>query len=228
MRAGVSLGLMVLLLAGCAAQGPTEEPFSRTAQWFSYLNGDDLRRDCRPGAPDRARIVYNAVWGEQVRAYDLRPDTDGRYRLESRVFGGIQLDRFQFNDPLAVGRGVTTGNPVSNAQARALVDGLARAGLGRPTPQGKTLWSDTYFWVATVCEAGRIRFQAWPEEQEAPVAATLLPLLAGIDTSGVPVSRPPAVTVVRRGTGYGGPSDENSVPFDIRVGREGLVTGGKL
>lgn len=228
MRAVFSSALTVFLLAGCASQGPTDNPFNRNAQWFSYLNGDDIRRDCRIGGNDRARIVYNAVWGEQVRAYDLRPDADGRYRLETRVFGGIQPDRFRFSDPLAMGRGVTTGTPVSNAQARAVVDALQQVGLGRPTPAGETLWSDTYFWVATVCEAGQIRFQAWPESQEAPVARTLLPLLAAVDNSGVPVSRPPTVTVVRRGAGYGGASDDHNVAFDLRIGRDGLLTGGKL
>lgn len=228
MRAYHSLGLMVFLLAGCASQGPTTEPFSRTAQWFSYLNGDDLRRDCQPGAPDRARIVYNAVWGEQVRTYDLRPDGAGRYQLDSRVFGGLRIDHFRLDDPLAVGRGRSASRALTNAQALSLIQGLEQAGLGQPTPAGQFLWSDTYYWVATVCEGGRIRFQAWPEEREGAVARALLPRLRELDQNEVGFARPPAVTVVRRGQNNVGPAMDGNENFSLQIGRDGLLTGGKI
>src|SRR3546814_10479267 len=62
------------LLAGCAAVGPTNDPFLRGLTWERYIGGDDLARACAVGQPERFRLVYNAVEKVQRRTYDFPGD----------------------------------------------------------------------------------------------------------------------------------------------------------
>ena len=73
LRAAASLGLILGLavLAGCAYRGGIDQPVTLKATWFSYLNGDDIRSACVPGAPPKYRLVYNGNYDEQLRAYEL-------------------------------------------------------------------------------------------------------------------------------------------------------------
>src|SRR5690606_6468296 len=61
--------LCLIVLAACTYRG-ADDPVSRKFSWFSYLNGDDIRRECVAGAADRYRFVYNGINVEQVRTYD--------------------------------------------------------------------------------------------------------------------------------------------------------------
>ena len=67
----LGLGLVLVLSACTYRAGDEDNPIRRSFSWFSYLNADDLRSACTRGAPERYRIVYNAVWQEQVRTYDF-------------------------------------------------------------------------------------------------------------------------------------------------------------
>src|SRR3546814_13902985 len=58
------------LLAGCAAVGPTNDPFLRGLTWERYIGGDDLARACAVGQPERFRLVSNAVEKVQRRTSD--------------------------------------------------------------------------------------------------------------------------------------------------------------
>src|SRR6185369_3989227 len=77
--------LALAAVSTASAQRPdrkVEEPIVRTFNWFSYAGGDDIRSACESGGRNRVRLVYNAVWEEQVRAYEvfLQPDgTAGLY-----------------------------------------------------------------------------------------------------------------------------------------------------
>ena len=81
---------MLVLAGGCSYQlGGIGNPITRKFQYFSYLDGEDIRRDCVAGAPARYRLVYNANYNEQVRAYDLRRNAPGSgASLTTQVFGG--------------------------------------------------------------------------------------------------------------------------------------------
>src|SRR5690348_8181153 len=65
--------LSLLLLCGCTTGG-SGNPALRSLGWFNYLAGTEIRDGCRPGGPDRYRLVYNAVWGKQVRDYEITAD----------------------------------------------------------------------------------------------------------------------------------------------------------
>ena len=78
------------LVSGCTYRaGGIESPITRKFQYFSYLNADDIRANCVAGTPAQYRLVYNAVYSEQVRAYDLRRSATGEGAvLWTQVFGG--------------------------------------------------------------------------------------------------------------------------------------------
>ena len=67
----LALLLAGLLLLGCEADGVPGNPLGIKLQWFSFLDGDDFKRQCDAGEPDRYRLIYNARFEEQVRVYDV-------------------------------------------------------------------------------------------------------------------------------------------------------------
>ena len=55
LRVLVKVTLMAYLVGGCAYHGPSQSdidnPAVRKVAWFSYLDGNDIRERCAPGAP---------------------------------------------------------------------------------------------------------------------------------------------------------------------------------
>jgi hypothetical protein len=75
-----ALGLTLAVVSAAWAQRPdrnVDQPIVRSLNWFSYVASDDIRAACRPGARNRLRLVYNALWEEQVRTYELFLQPDG-------------------------------------------------------------------------------------------------------------------------------------------------------
>src|SRR5471030_2703718 len=93
-----SLGLVLLAsLAGCSL----DNPLGRSLGWFSYLDAADIRDSCAGGTGERYRLVYNAVWGEQVRGYDVAAaSADAPANLAARVFFPENLNEINLRDPL--------------------------------------------------------------------------------------------------------------------------------
>ena len=85
----VALGLTLAFGSAAAwAQRPgasVEQPIVRSLNWFSYVAGDDIRAACRPGGRNRIRLVYNALWEEQVRTYEIFLQPDGTAGLHIGV-----------------------------------------------------------------------------------------------------------------------------------------------
>src|SRR5947207_5833773 len=83
-----AFSLVFAALSTASAQRPdrkVDEPIVRTFNWFSYVGGDDIRSACVPGGRDRVRLVYNALWEEQVRVYDVFLQPDGTAGLNIGV-----------------------------------------------------------------------------------------------------------------------------------------------
>ncbi len=210
----------LLLLSACAYQsGDLENPLTRRFTWFSYLGGEDLRAACRPGQPARFRLVYNGVYKEQVRAYDLRESATGSGAiLFVRIFAGGELVTVGYPDPLAPGRGVAAETRLTTEEYGELVRALADNGAFAPPPEGLQLGSDEFYWVASACVDGRFRFHAWRYGSEPFAKLTLEQALSRFDRSGVAFNRP------RPGTsGLPRPGGEPGHDFTMRVGAKGFV-----
>ena len=212
-----------LATAGCASQGPTDNPVVRTVQWFSYLNGDDLRATCRVGGPDRVRLVYNGVWTEQVRAYDITTQAAGDAVMETRVFGGEPF-QISLNDPFAFGRGRTSLTRLSTTDLSSLGQTLTAAGFEAAAPDGQFLGSDNYYWVAMACRGVQFHFNAWQAPSPAFDHLGLAQWLSAHDATNLAFNLPGDRVHVPNRTGQqSGPGADYDGPrFDLQIGNNGL------
>jgi hypothetical protein len=83
-----AFGLACAVASTASAQRPdrnVEQPIVRSFNWFSYVGGEDIRSACVPGGRNRLRLVYNALWEEQVRVYDIFLQPDGTAGLNIGV-----------------------------------------------------------------------------------------------------------------------------------------------
>ena len=93
--ARVAVTALMLGLAACTYRPGADNPVARNLTWFSYAGAGDIRADCRPGAADRMRLIYNGDYDEQVRrgfGLGVTPYTIWPLRLRLPLFGVIKLD----------------------------------------------------------------------------------------------------------------------------------------
>ena len=81
---GLTLGTISTAWAQRADRN-VDQPIVRSLNWFSYVAAEDIRAACRPGGRSRLRLIYNALWEEQVRAYELFLQPDGTAGLNIGV-----------------------------------------------------------------------------------------------------------------------------------------------
>lgn len=195
------LALSTVILAGllatasCAYHGASDNPVGRNLTWFSYLNGDDIRAQCTAGAPDRYRFVYNGIYTEQVRSYDLTLAKDGADPLlDVKVLGRRgDLSRLSIDSPAAVfapWSGQTEAVHLRPRDLTHLRDAMRAGGVFTPLSGRLELSSDDFYWVVSACRDGAFAFNAyrWPS---ARFEATAFPaLLFAWDPTGIPVNPP--------------------------------------
>ena len=83
-----ALGLTFAIASTAWAQRPApsvDQLIVRSLNWFSYVASEDIRVGCQPGARSRMRLIYNALWEEQVRTYELFLQPDGTAALNTGV-----------------------------------------------------------------------------------------------------------------------------------------------
>jgi hypothetical protein len=219
------------VLAGCTYSGGVDNPLVRRFTWFSYVAGDDVRKNCGPGAPRQYRLVYNANWDEQVRAYDLRQSYtgDGSGTLFTQVFGGygLNVSSLSLSDPLANARGASGQVQVPPDSFQAVVRAIDESGFADPAPKGLRLESWDFYWAVAACVDGRFHFNAWLYPSPRFEAIRFDRWLFGLDGTGVPPN--PVRKVDRaeqyykseptRQRTYGG----TSYTFELIVGENGLA-----
>ena len=162
-------------LAGCTYTGTYgDNPVVRKFSWFSYLNGDDLRPHCTAGAPDRLRMVYNAVYQRQVRAYDLvalEAPADGEAaRLIASVTSEANLREMELDpaapDLLAPWRAKGSETRLRPEDLDRLRAALVDSGVTGPSAIGLELDSEGFYWLVAGCLEGQWRFTGyrWPSD----------------------------------------------------------------
>ncbi len=223
---------VALLLAGCAASGPSDDPIARNLTWFSYIGGDDIRAACAPSAPERIRLVYNARYSEQVRSYDIVAlPTAGGASLSVRVRGALRLSALELSDPLSPWRSRKSIRRLGPGQFDALVAALERSGAFEPAPPGLRLNSKSYYWVVTSCRAGRFALSVFDDPSPDLARPAFVELLARLDPSPIPFARPRPLGAAppppaQCGSRRGGPREDCFYPpFVIETGENGLVPG---
>lgn len=180
-RGALATVLAVGLLAGCAARGAVDDSVVRTATWFSYVGGADMKSRCLESDGTRMRLVYNAVWGEQVNTWDLLPSATGEggvvifRQFAGGILGDLDFSNLQRTFDRLGGvheRAELTAPQWAELQARA-----ARTFTEPALAPGSFLRSDSYYLVLARCNGSQVQYAAWSSDDR---PLTALPLLAGL------------------------------------------------
>lgn len=217
----------LLALMGCSGPIVPEDPVSRRIGWFSLIAGDDIRAACAPAGPARYRFVYNAIYGEQVRVYDLALGGNGNGTLDTTVLvGGFSLGATKLRDLGDLAAGARDRRVLSPEEAAATRAAIDASGVTAQPPVGLQLRSDSFYWTVASCVGGQFRFTGF-EHPSARFAALRFPAaLFGLDGTGISVNPPrrldlePFELTTGRDRGAGRKSGSR---FLIEVGRHGMV-----
>jgi len=214
--------LALLLVAGCTAvDGSSDNPVARKFQWFSFIEGGDFKQTCTPGAPDRYRMIYNGVYTEQVRIYDLHGDTGA---LDARLIEPMDLKNIEvssFSDLLNPWRGVVVSRALTTDQTVSVIDALDADGAFGPPAVGVQLPSMGFYWTIAACHNGAYHFTAMAWPSDAWDSALFPSALEAIDPIEQPVN-PPRKTKLVRDT-IGTKSIDTRTEFFLKVGENGLT-----
>lgn len=219
-----AIAVIALALAACTYRG-YENPVSRKLSWFSYVNGDDVRTGCAAGAPNKYRFVYNAIYFEQVRSYDLVPAAEpGRTEMTARVTQTADLSGYVVEgsilDLFKPWRPVKTTTVLRDIDVMRLKRAMTSDGVFGPAPAGLELPSYAFYWLISACVDGMFHYHAflWPEKDVAQMA--FAKLLFSWDFSDIRVNPPRKATLFDLfGTPY--PEEHRNV-FTLRVAENGL------
>lgn len=222
--ARVIIAAGVALAAGACAYRGVDDPVVRKFSWFSYVGADDVRVECRAGAPERYRLVYNAIYQEQVRTYDIVVGAgDGEGRMVVRVtsppdISNIDIDpgNVDLQAPWRSRRSETVLRPADVAKLR---QGLDSSDFFGPAPVGLELPSDGFYWIGAACAGGRFHYNAflWPSPRFERLAFPSL--VFSWDFTGIEVNPPRRVTKFDL---YGSAQQEADISFQLRIGENGL------
>jgi len=212
-----------LILTACTFEG-SRHPVTLKFSWFSYLNGDDIRPRCSAGAPDEYRFIYNGVYTEQVRMYDVfpAPDEDDRYIVEARVTGQADVStvaaEYSRFDLFAPWRAVESKINVRQEDIEKLNLSLKSSGLFSEEGHQGDLSSIQFYWIVSGCFDGKyiVRSFVWPEQafQEADFPK----LLMVWDFTQIPLNLPRKTSLFEI---YGTNDQEDHLNlFTIRVGKD--------
>ncbi|WP_135077611.1 hypothetical protein [Terasakiella sp. SH-1] len=207
--------LLVIFAASCTYQGASDNPVARKFTWFSYINGDDIRKACASLGGDRYRFVYNGIYQYQTRTYDVFGLSK---KLSMQVRGPSNLKKLDIQDFFAPWRGVSEQLQVSDKVLAHLKKALIESAALQPPPQGLRLYSDQFYWTVIACVEGDIYFNAykWPSQRWDQILFD--DVLLSLDVTGVPFEEPRVLSTLDI---WGSLSDAN--PFLIQVGQNGLV-----
>lgn len=218
--------IFALFLAGCAYRGGIDQPVVRKLSWFSYLNGDDIRRQCTAGAPDRYRLVYNGIYLQQVRMYEIGGAGGGApgATMETRVLGPADVSDFTVGRPgdlFAPWRGAVAHSTLSPTQMQTLRDDLGRDGAFDGAPEGLELNSADFYWTVVACVGGKTHFAAYRWPSKAFKELTFPRDVFAWDNSKIAVNPPHSVSSAALYRDYKR-KYHKALSFNIRVGKTGL------
>lgn len=205
----------VFFLTGCTYQGGIEGAVTQKFTWFSYVNGDDIRNACPTLKGPRYRLVYNAIYQEHRRMYDVFSDSR---RLDVVVRGEASLNNVTLNDLLATYRGKTESYVLSKEDLTTLGVAIKSSVAAQPVLTNMFLPSDSFFWTVVGCEDGEIFFRAfkWPDKGWENL--NFVKVLAALDESSIDFVEPRDLNVSER---YH--LNEVYEKFSMQVGKNGLV-----
>src|SRR5260370_2808213 len=153
----------LILLAGSTAFAQRADrnvdlPIVRSFHWFDYVGGDDIRQACGKDGRNRLRLVYNAIYDEQVRTYEVFLQPDGTAGLSMGVLANQgNVSNLLVADPRAVFNPwrMRRGERILNAdETRELVGLLQASAAFGPPRDGLRLPDVDFWWTVASCRNG--------------------------------------------------------------------------
>lgn len=196
-----------------------DSPLTRSFYWFRYVAGTDIRERCTTGGLNHIRFVYNAIWDQQVRAYDMALQGANGATLVTRVLADIgnlsYVEVRDWNGLLDPWRGKRAEARMTAADVSRLIALLDESGGFGPPPAGLELPSNDYWWTVASCRNGRWGFAAYHYPTDKFARVRFAEALFAADKTGVAVSLPKDLPpAIFRG--------DRTRQWRLAVGRDGL------
>lgn len=192
-----AFGLTLLAAGVVSAQRPdrnVDPPIVRSFHWFSYVGGDDIRQACGKDGRSRLRLVYNAIYDEQVRTYEVFLQPDGTAGLSI----GVLADQGNLTN-LSVAEPGDVLNPwrmrrgeriLSAEETRDLLGLLQASAAFGPPRDGLRLPDVDFWWTVASCRNGVWGFQAYHYPTDGFANVKFAARLFSWDSVRVPVNPP--------------------------------------
>ena len=219
------MGVVLLVLSACAYEGGEYQPVIRKFTWFSYVAGDDIARQCSALRGERYRFVYNGVYNEQVRSYDIKPAEKGRYQIKINVTEEADITSFALDldnpDLFQPWRPKVSETNISASDIAILKKTLKNVGFFDSPPPGENLPSIGFYWIVSACVDGKFSQNAylWPDRKFK--RAQFSKLLSVWDFTDIPIN-PPRETSNFSIYGTNDTKDFRN-HFDLRFGSNGFL-----
>jgi hypothetical protein len=200
-------------------------PVVRSFTWFGFVGGDDIRAACHDDARSRIRLIYNALWEEQVRTYEIFLQPDGTAGLNMGVLANqgvvasITVTESDVANPWRMRKGQRL---LDAAQTRELMGLLQSSAAFGPPHDGMRLPDNDFWWTVAACVNGAWSFQAYHYPTDNFANVRFAEKLFSFDNVGVAVNRPRKLE----------PAEFRRDPYNVRrdradrwmlvVGKDGL------
>jgi hypothetical protein len=229
----LALGLIAPTLiapSGASAQRAdryVDPPIVRSFNWFSYVAGNDIREACGRDGRNRLRLIYNAIYDEQVRTYEVFLQPDGTAGLDigvladQGVVGNLRIsDAGDALGPWRMRRGQRILNPAETSDLQGLLQ--ASNGFGPPR-DGLRLPDVDFWWTIASCRAGVWGFQAYHYPTDGFANVRFASRLFSFDTVPVPVNPPRKLEPAELRRDWNAPPNHwRANQWTLTVGKDGL------
>ena len=225
-----AFGLALAASPMASAQRPdryVDPPIVRSFNWFAFVGGDDIRANCGKDGRNRMRLIYNAIYSEQVRTYELFLQPDGTAGLSIGVLAdqGVVSNLLMNNGgdvlkPWSMKHGERILNAGETRDLMALFQASAAFG---PPRDGLRLPDVDFWWTVASCRDGVWGFQAYHYPTDGFANVKFAQTLFSFDTVPVPVNPPRKLVPAELRRDPNAPVNHMKAnQWTLTVGRDGL------
>lgn len=232
MKAVLAVALALGLLTPIEARAQradryVDPPIVRSFNWFGYVGGSDIREACGKDGRSRLRLVYNAIYDEQVRTYELFLQPDGTAGLEIGVLADQgDVSSLRIGDagdvlgPWRMRRGQRILTVVETSELLGLLQASNAFG---PPRDGLRLPDVDFWWTVASCRAGVWGFQAYHHPTDGFANVGFASKLFALDTVPVPVNPPRKLEPAELRRNWNAPPNHwKANQWTLTVGKDGL------
>lgn len=225
-RSLITLLIAAFAVAGCQYAGPAGDPITRNVTWFDYVGGEGLKTACGPGASTRLRFVYNGIYDQQIRSYDIHELPRGRGGAMSAWArgDGDLTQAIELPNIFSPWQGKRVESVVPPQAMAELREALRRDRFTAFKPAGLRLPSNEFYWIVTGCLDGRFHANAWMYPSDRFKNLSFPAILQAYDRTGLAFRKARPVNQREEDPSR---HDGNRNPFDsvflIQLGANGIV-----